>query len=108
MGRSSHAGYTRDLIATGARGADLEVTNGTTSRLTVVIGARRRRALVRGESARFHRLSQEREPYRFSGRLADAPDRAVGACQENSMEWVKPSFVEMRFGFEVAMYILHR
>ena len=53
-------------------------------------------------------MSQEREPYRFSGRLADAPDRAVGACQENSMEWVKPSFVEMRFGFEVAMYILHR
>ena len=28
--------------------------------------------------------------------------------REHAMAWTKPTFVDLRFGFEITMYILHR
>jgi len=53
------------------------------------------------------------ELIRTSFQLAGFPIEKLGLCNqlkslEMTMAWNKPEFTDMRFGFEVTMYILNR
>lgn len=56
----------------------------------------------------FGTLLAEEEPTARFPRLFDSPRNSSTRSGDNIMQWTTPSYTDLRFGFEITMYIANR
>jgi coenzyme PQQ precursor peptide PqqA len=73
---------------------------------------RRRMETNENHEARFRDLSVDRSPLRVQNGTGSVAVRSaaltLSTLWRKDIMWTKPEFTEMRFGFEVTMYIYNR
>ncbi len=69
---------------------------------------RRPCAAVAQAKCGFGTLLAEEEPTARLQRLLDSPTRLTNPTRRHIMQWTTPSYTDMRFGFEITMYIANR
>ncbi|MDW9230817.1 coenzyme PQQ peptide PqqA [Burkholderia cepacia] len=53
-------------------------------------------------------LLAEEEPTARLPRLYDSPTQLINSIRRHIMQWTTPSYTDLRFGFEITMYIANR
>jgi coenzyme PQQ precursor peptide PqqA len=81
--------------------------------IAIVTHGKARRASVGAESHENRetdlRLWRKRRRARYGTMRAEAASAAsIINSQEQAMAWTKPTFVDIRYGFEITMYIANR